>query len=467
MKSWRAVSALLLLVDGVLLIVCSSLALYLRSTLAIFTEAPDIEELVLPASVVIIGLWLIALYAFGTYETSQLGSGPVEYKRVWAASVLVCTVVAQLAFLAKYPVSRGYYLLFFGLAIPVLIVGRFLSRRMIHRIRERGHFISDIVIVGNPVAVHDIAKVLKRERWLGYNVRGVITTHAQPTPDDSLEVLGSVDDMVPVVKKNPPEYLLLTAGSFPASEDFRKTAWQFEDTNTQLIVVPALTDISAARLDVRPLAGMPLVYVHPPTTRYAARRSKRLFDIFVAAFGILLTSPIMLVTAIAIWLEDRGPVLFRQIRIGREGEPFYCYKFRSMVVDAEAKLAELQSQNETDGVLFKMSKDPRVTKVGRFIRRFSIDELPQLFNVLSGKMSLIGPRPALPSEVANYEPAVRRRMHVRPGLTGLAQVSGRSDLSWSETVRLDLYYVDNWSLFQDLSILLRTVGAVVGSRGAY
>lgn len=467
MKAWRMIPLMLLVLDALLLAGCSWLALYARANWGVFSEAPDVEALVQPASMVIIGLWLLAMVTFGTYDSSQLGTGMIEYRRVMAASIFVWALVAQLAFLAQYPISRAYYLMLFALAVPVLLVGRFFARRVIHRIRGRGYLLSDMVIAGSPAAVHDIAKVMQRERWLGYRVSGVITTDAAPLPDSCLPVIGPVSDLVPLVKHRRPDYLLLTSGSFPASEDFRQTAWQFEDTTVQLIVVPNMTDVAAARLDVRPLAGLPLMYVHPPTTRHAAHWRKRLIDIVGALVAILLTSPVMAVTALAIKLEDRGPVLFRQIRVGLNGRVFFCYKFRSMVVDAEARLAEIKDLNETDGLLFKMAKDPRVTRVGKVIRRFSIDELPQLFNVLSGSMSLIGPRPALPSEVANYDAAVRRRLHVRPGLTGLAQVSGRSDLSWSETVRLDLYYVDNWSLFQDLSILTRTVGAVLFSRGAY
>ncbi|MDO4784603.1 MAG: sugar transferase [Propionibacteriaceae bacterium] len=466
-RLWRVIPLLLLGLDALLLTGCSWLALYARANWNVFAEAPDVEALVQPASVVIIGLWLLALVTFGTYEVGQLGTGMIEYRRVMAASVFVWALVAQLAFLAHYPISRAYYLMLFALAVPVLLVGRFLARRLVHRVRARGHLLSDMVIAGDPAAVRDIARVMQRERWLGYRVSGVVTTDATPISDPPLPVIGPVSDLVDLVKQHRPDYLLLTTGSFPASEDFRQTAWQFEDTTVQLIVVPNLTDVAAARLDVRPLAGLPLMYVHPPTTRYAARWRKRLIDIVGASLAILLTAPVMAITALAIKLEERGPVLFRQIRVGRGGRVFFCYKFRSMVVDAEARLAELKDQNETDGVLFKMAADPRVTRVGRIIRRFSIDELPQLFNVLSGSMSLIGPRPALPSEVARYDAAVRRRLHVRPGLTGLAQVSGRSDLSWSETVRLDLYYVDNWSLFQDLTILIRTVGAVLFSRGAY
>jgi exopolysaccharide biosynthesis polyprenyl glycosylphosphotransferase len=231
------------------------------------------------------------------------------------------------------------------------------------------------------------------------------------------------------------------------------------------VVVPGLTDVSAARMNLRPVGGLPLVYVESPRALLAMRWSKRLFDVVGAAVVLLLAAPVMGLIALVIKIEDRGPVVFKQVRVGLKGQTFNFYKFRSMAVDAEQRLAEMQHQG--NDVLFKMKTDPRVTRVGRFIRRLSLDELPQLLNVLEGKMSLVGPRPALPREVALYHEDVHRRLDVRPGLTGLWQVSGRSDLSWDDTVRLDLYYVDNWSLLQDLMILTRTVGAVLNPRGAY
>jgi exopolysaccharide biosynthesis polyprenyl glycosylphosphotransferase len=223
--------------------------------------------------------------------------------------------------------------------------------------------------------------------------------------------------------------------------------------------------VSAARVNLRPVGGLPLVYVESPRAQLAMRWSKRLFDIVGATVALVVAAPVMAVIAIAIKLEDRGPAVFEQIRVGLKGETFTFYKFRSMVVDAEQRLSQLES--EQGGVLFKIRDDPRMTRVGKFIRRLSLDELPQLLNVLKGQMSLVGPRPALPREVAKYHQDVHRRLDVRPGLTGLWQVSGRSDLSWDDTVRLDLYYVDNWSLLQDLMIMMRTVGAILRPRGAY
>ncbi|ELT45968.1 undecaprenylphosphate glycosylphosphotransferase [Arthrobacter nitrophenolicus] len=234
-----------------------------------------------------------------------------------------------------------------------------------------------------------------------------------------------------------------------------------------LIMAPALTDVAGPRIHTQQVAGLPLIHVTTPTLEGGQRVAKRLFDIVVSALLILLAAPAMACVAVLVKLDSPGPILFRQERVGIEGRHFRMLKFRSMVVDAESKLQELADQNEGSGPLFKMKNDPRITRIGGALRRFSIDELPQLFNVFSGSMSLVGPRPPLPREVEAYESDVRRRLLVKPGVTGLWQVSGRSNLSWQDSVRLDLYYVENWSLAGDLVIILRTVRAVFHSTGAY
>jgi exopolysaccharide biosynthesis polyprenyl glycosylphosphotransferase len=228
-----------------------------------------------------------------------------------------------------------------------------------------------------------------------------------------------------------------------------------------------VSDVSRQRVHVRPVGGLPLLHIDPPRHVRARRRAKRVFDVVFTCALLVAVAPVLLFIALSVKLHDQGPVLFRQTRTGRDGLEFPCLKFRTMVVDAEDRLAGLHAEQGLNGLLFKMENDPRITRPGRWLRRFSLDELPQLFNVLRGDMSLVGPRPPLPSEVAAYDGLTRRRLHVRPGMTGLWQVSGRSDLSWTEAIRLDLYYVDNWSMVQDVSILAKTLGAVLGSRGAY
>jgi exopolysaccharide biosynthesis polyprenyl glycosylphosphotransferase len=279
--------------------------------------------------------------------------------------------------------------------------------------------------------------------------------------------LGEVSDTRRVCEEVGADTVLVTRGGYSSSADLRRIAWDLEDTDIDLVVVPSLTDVAGPRIHMRPVAGLPLLHVEGPQADEAGGLAKRLFDFGGALFGILLISPLLLAVAALVKLEDGGPVFFRQTRVGRHGEHFGMLKFRSMVPDADKLEARLRSQAEHEGALFKMENDPRVTRIGRFIRRYSIDELPQLFNVLGGSMSLVGPRPQQQWEVETYDDAIRRRLLVRPGMTGLWQVSGRSSLTWNEAVRLDLYYVDNWSMLTDLLIIAKTVKAVVGSEGAY
>jgi exopolysaccharide biosynthesis polyprenyl glycosylphosphotransferase len=233
------------------------------------------------------------------------------------------------------------------------------------------------------------------------------------------------------------------------------------------VVSPGIVEVAGPRLSIRPFAGLSLLHLERPVLRGSRRVFKVLFDYAVAAALVVALSPVMLFLAGLIRCTSRGPALFRQTRVGTRGREFTVYKFRSMVTDAEARLCELAHQDEGNGVLFKMRSDPRVTRVGNLLRRYSLDEIPQLLNVLRGNMSLVGPRPPLPSEVAGYSADEIRRLRVRPGMTGLWQVSGRSDLTWEESLRLDLRYVDNWSMSLDLSILWRTFRAVIKGSGAY
>jgi exopolysaccharide biosynthesis polyprenyl glycosylphosphotransferase len=419
------------------------------------------------ATVTVGASWLTALAGFGTYQLRHLRAGTAEYKRVLMASFIVAGATAIVSYLIKAEFPRGLYVLSFSLGTIGLVAARFVRRKSMAAIHRQGALMTPIVVAGDSGHVDEIAKVLRRETWLGYRVVGAITRYRGETTPSGLPILGRVADTVDVIKNHDIATVIFAEGSFQSPADFRRMAWELEEHEIHMIVVPALTDISAQRLDVRPVAGLPLVDVARPQAIAAARWIKRTYDVAGSALLLLLASPVMAAVALAIKLEDGGPVLFRQTRVGLRGQEFACLKFRSMGQDAEARLAELMAANEGSGPLFKMTHDPRITKVGRFIRRFSLDELPQLWNAFRGDMSLVGPRPALPTEVAQYDSDTRRRLDVRPGLTGLWQVSGRSNLSWDDTVRLDLYYVDNWSMIQDVMILAKTAKAVVGSSGAY
>lgn len=412
-------------------------------------------------------IWLASLAIFGAYSLPHLRTGMEEYQRIATASMGLAGAIGIICYLLEAEVSRTFLVVAFLLGVPFLLALRFTRRRAFRRLRARGIMVAPIVVVGSSAHVDSISRVLHRESWLGYRVVGALTTEDVPATAGGIPALGRIGDVAELIARMPLRALIFAEGAFPDAQAFKRMAWELERSSTQMIVVPAITDTCAARMSTRPVGGLPLMHVERPKAVAASRWSKRAFDIVGSLILLALAAPFMAVAAIAIRFEDRGPVIFRQTRVGRWGETFECLKIRSMVIDAEARKAALAASNEGAGPLFKMARDPRITRVGSFIRRFSIDELPQFLNVLRGEMSLVGPRPALPTEVAAYDKDTTRRLHVRPGLTGLWQVSGRSSLSWDETVRLDVYYVDNWSMFQDLVIIARTAKAVLGSRGAY
>jgi exopolysaccharide biosynthesis polyprenyl glycosylphosphotransferase len=280
-------------------------------------------------------------------------------------------------------------------------------------------------------------------------------------------VYGGLDDVMAAVKAFDANTVAVLACPEMDGIRLRRLAWELEKTGTDLCVSPALLDVAGPRTTIRPTAGLTLLHVDHPQLAGFRQVVKGLFDRCAAAAALIMLAPVMAALAATIWLSDGGPALFTQVRVGKDGRAFRIYKFRTMVVDAEQRQTELLASNDSDGVLFKLRNDPRVTAVGSHLRRWSIDELPQLFNVFLGDMSLVGPRPAVPDEVAKYAEHVHRRLVVKPGLTGLWQVNGRSDLSWDESVRLDLRYVENWSFALDLQILWKTIWALVGGSGAY
>jgi exopolysaccharide biosynthesis polyprenyl glycosylphosphotransferase len=440
-----------------------------RQELTFFDARTDVVDFVSVAAGPLLLGWAAMMLAVGAYARDIFGASTEEYKLVLKASLLSAGLVGIGCYLTGFPLSRGFFLLAFTIGTPLLLTWRVVLRRSIQHSRRHGHLRQGVIIAGNPGHVDDVAAVLRRESWLGYTVLGALTTPEAriiETPA-GIPVLGSTTDALAAIDGVGADVIVFADGAFSSAHDLRRTMWELESHPVQSIVVPSLTDVSSERLKVRPVAGLPLVHVDAPRALHASHWAKRAFDIAGSVGILLLISPVWLATAVWIKFNDGGPVLFRQIRVGRDGREFSCLKFRSMFVNAEQLRHELEGDPERSAVLFKMADDPRVTRPGRLIRRLSIDELPQLWNVLRGQMSLVGPRPPLPLEAARYESDMERRLRVRPGMTGLWQVSGRSDLSWEETVRLDLYYVDNWSMIQDLNILARTVSAVLSSRGAY
>jgi exopolysaccharide biosynthesis polyprenyl glycosylphosphotransferase len=282
-----------------------------------------------------------------------------------------------------------------------------------------------------------------------------------------IPICGGLDSVPSVVSRFNADTVAVLACLEMDGARLRELAWDLEKTGTEMCVASALLDVAGPRTTIRPVAGLPLLHVDHAELTGGKRVLKAVFDKVSAALALMLLAPVFTVIALAIRIADHGPVFFRQTRIGKDGQPFTLWKFRTMVMDAEERKAQLLARNDGDGTLFKMRRDPRVTRAGAWLRRSSLDELPQLFNVLFGNMSLVGPRPALAVEVAEYRDHMRRRLAVKPGITGLWQVSGRSDLPWDEAERLDLRYVENWSLVLDLQILWKTLSAVTRGSGAY
>ncbi|MEZ2388360.1 sugar transferase [bacterium RCC_150] len=418
--------------------------------------------------------WWLMLEAWSTRQSRILGSGPDEYKRVAAASLWLFGFVAIFSYVFRVDTARGYV----GIALPTGLIGlllaRWLLRQHLNVHRQKGRRMSRLLLVGGPSAIGHLAVTLVREKQAGYlPVAAYTPGHASTSAELArvgLPSLGhepTTEAILDAIDKSEADTVAITAGVLLHPKTLRQLGWRLADRNIGLIMAPALTDIAGPRIHKQQVAGLPLIHVTTPTLEAGQRVAKRFFDIVASAGLLILLSPVLVVVALMVRIDSPGPIFFRQERVGFEGKHFKMLKFRSMVVDAEARLAEHAGLNEGSGVLFKIRNDPRITRVGGVLRRYSLDELPQLFNVLSGAMSLVGPRPPLPREVESYEEEVHRRLLVKPGVTGLWQVSGRSNLSWQDSVRLDLYYVENWSLAGDLIILFRTGRAVLGGHGAY
>jgi exopolysaccharide biosynthesis polyprenyl glycosylphosphotransferase len=415
-------------------------------------------------------LWVAALAVAGCYEARIIGLGSDEFQRVIEAFVGLTALVSFFAYASKIELARGYVVLSLPLAGVLCLLGRYAARKRLHWQRRTGRHMHDVVAVGGEHAVLDLVTQLRRDEYSGMNVVGACLSAGDGAQLVGIGVplLGGLGDVTEVVRRIGADTVAVAAGADVDPTRLRRLAWELEGTDTDLVVSPGLIEVAGPRLHIRPVTGLPLLHVEEPQFAGARRVIKGAVDRIAAAVALVLFAPLLVAIAVGVKVTSPGPAIFRQTRIGKDGREFTMYKFRSMFIDAERRRSQLQDLNErADGVLFKIRDDPRVTPVGRVLRKLSLDELPQLFNVLTGSMSLVGPRPPLPEEVALYEDDVRRRLLVKPGLTGLWQISGRSDLTWDESVRLDLRYVENWSLGLDMMILWKTVSAVVRSAGAY
>jgi exopolysaccharide biosynthesis polyprenyl glycosylphosphotransferase len=463
--SWsRRYVAALVLLDGLigLLTVLATVHLYPPASLF----SPDKQvALVLGAGIA----WPLVVGLCQGYDWRRIGVGDDELRAVLRAVVLSIAVAA----VPSAAVDKYGLVALSVVAVPIAglltLLLRFVGRRYTHRQQRHGRHVRRVLLVGSHRSVVDLQGALSVDHHHGMVVVGVCV----PEPEvaraqaSGLRVLGHTEDVVSVLRATDLDAVAVAGGDATGHQYLRRLSWSLEGAGVELLVHPGLVEVAGPRMHIRPYVGLPLLHVEQPHFSGWRRLVKRATDLVLTVLGLVVIAPLLAAIALAIKLEDRGPVFFSQPRVGLDGSVFRMWKFRSMHTDAEARLAELRRQNPGIGLMFKMADDPRVTRVGRLLRRFSLDELPQLFNVLEGSMSLVGPRPPLQSEVDVYEHHARRRLLVTPGLTGLWQVSGRSLLSWEETVRLDLRYVENWTLTLDLLILWKTFFAVLGRRGAF
>ena len=417
-------------------------------------------------SVALIVAWMLALAVAGSRDSRILGTDSTEYRRIVNATLVLFGTIGVVAAMTQTDVARGYLVTAFPLGALLLLVSRWLWRQWLHARRRRGELSFRVLLIGNTAAVRELIDSLAVRTDAGYRVvAAVITDDDHAGSIDDVPVFPSATGVAGALEIIAPDTVIVV-GSDASSSRINELSWRL-DPGQQLVVAPQLVGVAGSRIHTRPVAGLPLIHVETPSYDGPKRFAKRAFDLVFASGLFLALAPLLAVVAVTIKATSRGPVSYGQERIGLSGKPFTMLKFRSMVTDADAHLAGLLAAQGTGGTpLFKVKDDPRITAAGRVLRRYSIDELPQLLNVLRGHMSLVGPRPQRDGEVRLYDSTAGRRLVVKPGMSGLWQVSGRSNLSWEASIRLDLYYVENWSITNDIIILLRTARAVVGADGA-
>ena len=413
----------------------------------------------------LVPVWMCALALTDAYSQRQFARGTDEFRTLLKGSAWAAAAVIMASYLVNYDMSRGFFALAFTLGTLFLIAERSASRAVVTNLRTHNQLMHRVVAVGGTAAISELYEALLREPALGYRLVGACVPAGVELPP-GVPILGGVDQAVDACRSMGADTLVVVNGTFNSSAELRHIGWELEKDDIDLIVMPSLVDVAGPRIRMRPVAGLPFVHVEPPQVARAMRWGKALFDRLGSALLIVLLLPVMAGVALAIKMEGGG-ILFRHQRIGVNGRAFEVLKFRSMSNGAASDHEDLVDLSGSGVLLFKLRHDPRVTRVGRFIRTYSLDELPQLFNVLRGDMSLVGPRPQVAEEVAEYDSPMHRRLLVRPGITGLWQVSGRSNLTCRESARLDVYYVDNWSMCGDLVILAKTIRAVVRHDGAY
>jgi exopolysaccharide biosynthesis polyprenyl glycosylphosphotransferase len=420
-------------------------------------------------------LWLSILAAFHARSPRIIGRGIEEYRRAVEASLWTFGTIAMAELLFKLEIARGYLAVALPVGILGLVLSRWLARKYVARKRVDGRYLTAVLAVGKSTAVAGLANELTRNPIDGYRIVGACISGGGPASehhllvrDGAIPIVGrETGDLKAMVRKCGADTVAIVGTELFGVQEIRKLIWELEPMGVDLVVSPGVMDVALSRLTMLPVAGLPLLHIEKPQYRGAERVQKRAFDICFAIAALAAALPILLVAAIAIKAGSRGPVFYSSERIGLGGKPFSMLKLRTMVVDADKKLTSLLDSNECDGHMFKIRNDPRITPVGRILRRFSIDELPQFINVLRREMSVVGPRPLFRLEAEEYDSISQRRLLVKPGITGLWQISGRSNLSWNDALRLDLSYVDNWSMAADIAIIAKTMRSVLQREGAY
>jgi exopolysaccharide biosynthesis polyprenyl glycosylphosphotransferase len=459
----RRAKVAVVLTDSVV-VATSMLAAALICT-ALGTKPEDPRTLLI-VSIIALPLWLGVFARYRLYQTAAVTSFTAEFSRIVHAVVAATVATALVEIAIAAPISRAWLLVLVSVALALVIIERAIVRMFFRHARARGQFKRRVVMIGTNAEALGVVEMLRDDPELGYDVVGLLDCDTAYGVVPPVPVLGQWHDAVHVMDDVDATGVIIAASAMDVPLANR-LARQLMERGYHVEVTSGLVDIAANRLIARPLGRRAVMYVEP-VRRFGWRRyAKRVFDVVIAAGMLVVLSPVLLAAAIAIKIDTRGPVFFRQRRVGKDGRDFGMLKFRSMVINAEELLSQVKAQSDSNSPLFKMQDDPRITRVGNFLRKTSIDELPQLFNVLRGEMSIVGPRPALPSETVAWSDDLRNRLRVKPGITGMWQVNGRSSASFDDYERYDLYYVDNWSLLADLSIIAKTVPVVLLRRGAY
>ena len=446
------------LIDLVVLFAISLIVLELRFPQTLSSSLTNYEIRNITVAALILISWLFFLWFNGSRDTNILGFGADEYKRIINAALFSFTFIAFVSYIFKLEISRGFVLMVFSMGLLSLFIARRILRKNLLRSRNQGLYVSRVLLLLSG----DLDPVEKRL---------LVAKHAGLRIVHKLQSAGSKDFnhkmIVTEALNHNCDQIMVGQSAVISAEELRNLGWALEETNIDLVVAPAVTEIAGPRLKVSNVEGLPLLHLDQPVFSGLAIFTKRLLDLVLSLVGLIVISPFLILVAVIIKKHDRGKILYTQKRIGQNNKEFRVYKFRTMYEGSHDMRNQIMVQTNKDLRLAKDPHDPRITKPGLFLRRWSIDEIPQIINVFRGEMSLVGPRPPLAEEVNLYQKSEKRRLLVKPGLTGLWQVSGRSELDWEDSVRLDLYYVENWSLTLDLLIIIRTFAAIWRGEGAY